>query len=40
MYYSDKRSFHGQLWSVFNKCKYVEKDPNNPGAMKWHKTKA
>lgn len=37
LYYTDNRSFHGQLWSVFNKCKYVEKNPEVPGAMRWHK---
>ena len=35
LYYSDERSFMGQLWETHNKCKYVEADPNTPGVMKW-----
>ncbi|RYP04770.1 hypothetical protein DL765_010070 [Monosporascus sp. GIB2] len=35
LYHSDERSFMGQLWSTWNTCKYVEKDPSNPGAMRW-----
>lgn len=35
LYHRDDRSFLGQLWSVFTTCKYVEKDPNEPGAMRW-----
>lgn len=35
LYHRDTRSFLGQLWSVFTTCKYVEKDPNEPGAMRW-----
>lgn len=35
LYHRDDRSFLGQLWSVFTTCKYVEKDPNVPGAMRW-----
>lgn len=35
LYHRDERSFLGQLWSVFTTCKYVEKDPNVPGAMRW-----
>ncbi|KAI1860332.1 uncharacterized protein JN550_011598 [Neoarthrinium moseri] len=37
LYHRDERSFYGQLWSVFNNCKYVEKDPKMPGVMRWHK---
>ncbi|ORY58788.1 Delta(12) fatty acid desaturase [Pseudomassariella vexata] len=36
LYHRDERSFYGQLWSVFTTCKYVEKDPQEPGTMKWH----
>ncbi|KAK7749082.1 hypothetical protein SLS62_008477 [Diatrype stigma] len=35
LYHSDDRSFMGQLWTTYNTCKYVEKDPSNPGAMRW-----
>lgn len=35
LYHRDDRSFLGQLWSVFTTCKYVEKDPEVPGAMRW-----
>ncbi|KAI3393757.1 hypothetical protein diail_3758 [Diaporthe ilicicola] len=40
LYHRDDRSFLGQLWSVFTTCKYVEKDPNEPGAMRWADLKA
>lgn len=35
LYHRDERSFLGQLWSVWTTCKYVEKDPDAPGAMRW-----
>ncbi|KAF3761354.1 hypothetical protein M406DRAFT_347801 [Cryphonectria parasitica EP155] len=35
LYHRDDRSFLGQLWSVFTTCRYVEKDPDVPGAMRW-----
>ncbi|KAI0095439.1 fatty acid desaturase-domain-containing protein [Hypoxylon sp. NC0597] len=35
LYHSDDRSFMGQLWEVSRSCQYVEKDPSNPGVMKW-----
>lgn len=35
LYRRDDRSFLGQLWSTFTKCKYVEEDPAMPGALKW-----
>jgi omega-6 fatty acid desaturase (delta-12 desaturase) len=35
LYHRDDRSFMGQLWSTFTQCKYVEKDPAAPGALKW-----
>lgn len=34
----DNRSFYGQLWSVFTECRYVEKDPSDPGALVWVKS--
>ncbi|KAF4781460.1 fatty acid desaturase [Colletotrichum scovillei] len=37
LYNHDGRSFLGQLWSVFGTLKYVENDPNCPGAMRWAK---
>ncbi|KAI4601367.1 hypothetical protein KJ359_012559 [Pestalotiopsis sp. 9143b] len=37
LYHKDERSFYGQLWSVFNNCKYVENEPKMPGVMRWHK---
>ncbi|KAK4107710.1 bifunctional D12/D15 fatty acid desaturase [Canariomyces notabilis] len=39
LYHRDDRSFMGQLWSTFTKCKYVEADPAVPGALKWAKSK-
>ncbi|GAB1320883.1 Fatty acid desaturase domain-containing protein [Madurella fahalii] len=35
LYRRDDRSFLGQLWSTFTKCKYVEEDPAVPGTLKW-----
>lgn len=35
LYYRDERSFIGQLWTNFTKCKYVVKDESSPGALKW-----
>ncbi|PNP39199.1 hypothetical protein TGAMA5MH_08876 [Trichoderma gamsii] len=35
LYYRDDRSFIGQLWTNFTKCKYVVKDESSPGALKW-----
>ncbi|KAI0836621.1 fatty acid desaturase-domain-containing protein [Hypoxylon sp. FL0890] len=35
LYHSDDRSFMGQLWEVSRTCQYVEKDPSDPGVMKW-----
>ncbi|KAK3339977.1 fatty acid desaturase-domain-containing protein [Lasiosphaeria hispida] len=37
LYHRDDRSFMGQLWSVWSTCKYVEKDPAVPGALRWGK---
>lgn len=37
LYHRDDRSFHGQLWSVFNNLKFVEPEPKMPGVMRWHK---
>ncbi|KAK6078453.1 fatty acid desaturase [Seiridium cupressi] len=37
LYHRDERSFYGQLWSVFNNCKYVENEPRMPGVLRWHK---
>ncbi|KAF6832628.1 oleate delta-12 desaturase [Colletotrichum plurivorum] len=37
LYHCDERNFLGQLWSVFGSLKYVENDPNCPGAMRWAK---
>ncbi|KAI1491645.1 Delta(12) fatty acid desaturase [Biscogniauxia mediterranea] len=37
LYRSDERSFVGQLWETSRDCQYVEKDPNNPGVMRWAK---
>ncbi|KAK2071291.1 hypothetical protein P8C59_005727 [Phyllachora maydis] len=34
LYKRDPRPFLGQLWSVFTTCKYVESDPDVPGAMR------
>lgn len=39
LYHRDNRSFLGQLWAVFTTCKYVEKDPNVPGALRWANVK-
>lgn len=36
-YHKETRSFIGQLWSTWNTCKYVEKDPHVPGALIWGK---
>ncbi|KAK0756365.1 hypothetical protein N5P37_011017 [Trichoderma harzianum] len=35
LYYRDERSFIGQLWTNFTKCKYVVADESAPGALKW-----
>ncbi|KAL2189138.1 bifunctional D12/D15 fatty acid desaturase [Thermothelomyces heterothallicus CBS 203.75] len=35
LYHREERSFLGQLWSTFTRCKYVEADPAVPGALKW-----
>ncbi|KAL2172171.1 hypothetical protein VTG60DRAFT_7015 [Thermothelomyces hinnuleus] len=35
LYHREERSFLGQLWSTFTRCKYVEPDPAVPGALKW-----
>lgn len=35
LYHSDNRPFMQALWSNFTTCKYVEKDPKVPGAMRW-----
>ncbi|KAM0259450.1 hypothetical protein ACHAQJ_003345 [Trichoderma viride] len=35
LYYRDERSFIGQLWTNFSKCKYVVADESTPGALKW-----
>jgi omega-6 fatty acid desaturase (delta-12 desaturase) len=37
LYHRDDRSFMGQLWSSFTKCKFVEVDESNPGVLKWAK---
>ncbi|KAI0594397.1 Delta(12) fatty acid desaturase [Biscogniauxia sp. FL1348] len=37
LYHCDERSFVGQLWETSRDCQYVEKDPNNPGVMRWAK---
>ncbi|KAL2261291.1 hypothetical protein VTK26DRAFT_4450 [Humicola hyalothermophila] len=39
LYRKDSRSFLGQLWETWTKCKYVEADPAVPGALKWAETK-
>ncbi|KAK4239597.1 bifunctional D12/D15 fatty acid desaturase [Achaetomium macrosporum] len=39
LYHRDDRAFIGQLWSTFTRCKYVEKDPAAPGALKWAENK-
>jgi bifunctional Delta-12/omega-3 fatty acid desaturase len=33
--YHREDTFMDKLWSTFNGCRYVEKDPKNPGLMKW-----
>lgn len=35
LYHRDDRPFLGQLWAMFTTCKYVERDPDVPGAMRW-----
>lgn len=35
LYHSDNRPFMQALWTNFTTCKYVEKDPKVPGAMRW-----
>ncbi|KAI1264403.1 fatty acid desaturase-domain-containing protein [Xylariaceae sp. FL1019] len=35
LYHADEQAFMGSLWTTWNTCKYVEKDPSNPGAMRW-----
>ncbi|TPX10300.1 uncharacterized protein E0L32_008705 [Thyridium curvatum] len=35
LYHRDDRSFMSQLWTTFNECKFVEKNPKVPGALKW-----
>lgn len=35
LYRRDDRSFLGQLWTNFSKCKYVVPDETTPGALKW-----
>lgn len=35
LYHRDERSFMGQLWTNFTKCKYVVADESAPGALKW-----
>ncbi|KAK4198061.1 fatty acid desaturase-domain-containing protein [Triangularia verruculosa] len=35
LYRQEKGSFLGSLWKTFTTCKYVEADPNEPGALKW-----
>ncbi|POR37713.1 Delta(12) fatty acid desaturase [Tolypocladium paradoxum] len=35
LYRRDERSFMGQLWSNFTKCKFVEADESSPGTLKW-----
>lgn len=37
LYHHDGRSFIGQLWQSFTTLRYVEKDPNAPGALRWAK---
>ncbi|KAI5921528.1 Delta(12) fatty acid desaturase [Camillea tinctor] len=37
LYHSDERSFVGSLWETTRDCQYVEKDPNAPGVLRWHK---
>lgn len=39
LYHKDSRSFLGQLWETWTKCKYVEADPAVPGALKWAESK-
>lgn len=39
LYHRNEKSFLGQLWEVWNTCKYVEKDPEVPGAMRWAELK-
>ncbi|KAK4187161.1 fatty acid desaturase-domain-containing protein [Podospora australis] len=34
-YHREDSSFLGQLWFSFTNCKYVEPDPDVPGALKW-----
>ncbi|KAI1337706.1 fatty acid desaturase-domain-containing protein [Xylariaceae sp. FL0016] len=35
LYHLDERSFMTSLWETSRSCQYVEKDPNNPGVLKW-----
>ncbi|KAK3334241.1 fatty acid desaturase-domain-containing protein [Cercophora scortea] len=35
LYHKETRSFIGQLWATWTTCRYVEADPNTPGALKW-----
>ncbi|KAK5655726.1 hypothetical protein OQA88_5263 [Cercophora sp. LCS_1] len=37
LYHKETRSFIGQLWSTWTTCRYVEKDPAVPGALRWGK---
>lgn len=30
----------GDLWKTFTTCRFVEKDPEHPGAMRWVKPKS
>lgn len=38
-YHREPGSFLGQLWTTFTTCRFVEKDPEHPGAMRWVKPK-
>ncbi|CAK7563053.1 MAG: hypothetical protein SEPTF4163_000910 [Sporothrix epigloea] len=35
LFHQETRSFLGQLWATWNRCKYVVPDPEVPGAMRW-----
>ncbi|KAH8879327.1 hypothetical protein GQ53DRAFT_756130 [Thozetella sp. PMI_491] len=35
LYHRNDKAFMGQLWQTFTTCRYVEKDPKVPGAMRW-----
>ncbi|CAJ2507084.1 Uu.00g082700.m01.CDS01 [Anthostomella pinea] len=37
LYHQDESSFMGSLWETSRTCQYVEKDPSNPGVLKWAK---